>query len=147
MHYSPTIETNKIVEPKGFLLLDSGGQYVDGTTDLTRTIAMGDLTEQQCRDYTLVLKGHIALATQQFPEGTRGVQLDTLARMAMWQEGIDYGHGTGHGVGYFLSVHEGPQRIAKVDNGNAFEEGMLTSNEPGIYRAGRYGIRIENLMM
>jgi Xaa-Pro aminopeptidase len=147
VHYSPTIETNKIVEPKGFLLLDSGGQYVDGTTDLTRTIAMGDLTEQQCRDYTLVLKGHIALATQQFPEGTRGVQLDTLARMAMWQEGIDYGHGTGHGVGYFLSVHEGPQRIAKVDNGNAFEEGMLTSNEPGIYRAGRYGIRIENLMM
>lgn len=147
VHYSPTIETNKIVEPKGFLLLDSGGQYVDGTTDLTRTIAMGELTEQQCRDYTLVLKGHITLSTQQFPEGTRGVQLDTLARMAMWQEGIDYGHGTGHGVGYFLSVHEGPQRIAKEDNGNAFEEGMLTSNEPGIYREGRYGIRIENLMM
>lgn len=147
VHYSPTIESNKLIEPKGFLLLDSGGQYVDGTTDLTRTIAMGELTEQQRKDYTLVLKGHIALATQQFPEETRGVHLDTLARMAMWQEGMDYGHGTGHGVGYFLSVHEGPQRIAKADNGNAFEEGMLTSNEPGLYRAGKYGIRIENLVV
>ena len=106
---------------------------------------MGELTEMEKRDYTLVLKGHIALATQQFPEGTRGVHLDTIARMSMWQEGLDYGHGTGHGVGYFLSVHEGPQKIAKIDNGNAIEEGMLTSNEPGLYRADKYGIRIENL--
>lgn len=145
VHYTPTIETNKLIENRGFLLLDSGGQYVDGTTDLTRTISMGELTEMEKRDYTLVLKGHIALATQQFPEGTRGVHLDTIARMSMWQEGLDYGHGTGHGVGYFLSVHEGPQKIAKIDNGNAIEEGMLTSNEPGLYRADKYGIRIENL--
>lgn len=145
VHYTPTIETNKLIENRGFLLLDSGGQYVDGTTDLTRTISLGELTEMEKRDYTLVLKGHIALATQQFPEGTRGVHLDTIARMSMWQEGFDYGHGTGHGVGYFLSVHEGPQKIAKIDNGNAIEEGMLTSNEPGLYRADKYGIRIENL--
>lgn len=145
VHYTPTIETNKQIENRGFLLLDSGGQYVDGTTDLTRTISLGELTEMEKRDYTLVLKGHIALATQQFPEGTRGVHLDTIARMSMWQEGLDYGHGTGHGVGYFLSVHEGPQKIAKIDNGNAIEEGMLTSNEPGLYRADKYGIRIENL--
>lgn len=145
VHYTPTIETNKLIENRGFLLLDSGGQYVDGTTDLTRTISLGELTEMEKRDYTLVLKGHIALATQQFPEGTRGVHLDTIARMSMWQEGLDYGHGTGHGVGYFLSVHEGPQKIAKIDNGNAIEEGMLTSNEPGLYRADKYGIRIENL--
>lgn len=145
VHYEPTIESNATLEPRGLLLLDTGGQYVDGTTDITRTIALGSLTDQEKRDYTLVLKGHIALARAIFPQGTRGVQLDTLARMAMWRDGIDYGHGTGHGVGYCLNVHEGPQRIAKTDNGVEMQVGMITSNEPGIYRAGSHGIRIENL--
>lgn len=147
VHYSPSIESNAEIEPEGLLLLDTGAQYADGTTDITRTIALGPLTHESMRDYTLVLKGHIALATAVFPSGTRGVQLDILARRPMWQAGIDYGHGTGHGVGFCLNVHEGPQRISKVDNGVALEEGMITSNEPGIYREGKHGVRIENLVV
>ena len=145
VHYEPTIESNATLEPHGLLLMDTGAQYADGTTDITRTIALGNLTDDEKRDYTLVLKGHIALARAVFPRGTRGVQIDTLARMAMWREGIDYGHGTGHGVGFCLNVHEGPQRIAKFDNGVAMDCGMITSNEPGIYRTGKHGVRIENL--
>ena len=147
VHYSPSIETNADIHPEGLLLLDTGAQYADGTTDITRTIALGQLTEEAKRDYTLVLKGHIALATAMFPVGTRGVQLDILARNAMWHAGIDYGHGTGHGVGFCLNVHEGPQRISKNDNGIALVEGMITSNEPGIYKEGRHGVRIESLVV
>lgn len=147
VHYSPTPESNAQVNPQGLLLLDTGAQYADGTTDITRTIALGPLSDDARRDYTLVLKGHIALARARFPQGTRGVQLDTFARMALWNEGEDYGHGTGHGVGFCLNVHEGPQRIAKTDNGVPLEAGMLTSNEPGVYREGKYGIRIENLVV
>ncbi len=144
-HYEPTIETNARIED-GFLLLDTGGQYADGTTDITRTIAMGQIADRQaCIDYTLVLKGHIALARAVFPEGTRGAQLDTLARMAMWQHQIDYGHGTGHGVGFYLNVHEGPQRIGKRDNGSEIKAGYVTTDEPGIYREGKWGVRIENI--
>ena len=147
VHYSPSIETNTELKPEGFLLLDTGAQYADGTTDITRTIALGQVSAQAKHDYTLVLKGHIALATAIFPEGTRGVQLDILARHPMWQAGIDYGHGTGHGVGFCLNVHEGPQRIAKTDNGVALVQGMITSNEPGIYREGQHGVRIESLVV
>lgn len=144
-HYEPTIETNARIED-GFLLLDTGGQYADGTTDITRTIAMGQISDRQaCIDYTLVLKGHIALARAVFPDGTRGAQLDTLARMAMWQHHIDYGHGTGHGVGFYLNVHEGPQRIGKRDNGSEIKAGYVTTDEPGIYREGKWGVRIENI--
>ncbi len=147
VHYSPSIESNAELKPEGLLLLDTGAQYADGTTDITRTIALGPVSEQAKRDYTLVLKGHIALATAIFPEGTRGVQLDVLARATMWREGIDYGHGTGHGIGFCLNVHEGPQRISKVDNGVALVPGMITSNEPGIYREGQHGVRIESIVV
>lgn len=146
VHYAPSMEGCAELKPEGLLLLDTGAQYADGTTDITRTIALGPVSEQAKKDYTLVLKGHIALATAIFPEGTRGVQLDILARQALWQAGEDYGHGTGHGVGYCLNVHEGPQRIAKNDNGVALRAGMVTSNEPGVYREGKHGIRIENLV-
>ena len=135
----------------GILLLDSGGQYLDGTTDITRTIALGEPTEEQKRNYTLVLKGHINLATIKFPKGTSGAQLDTLARMYLWREGLNYGHGTGHGVGFFLNVHEPPQGFATSAvtsrGGTPFEVGMFTSNEPGFYKDGEYGIRIENLVL
>jgi Xaa-Pro aminopeptidase len=128
-------------------LLDSGGQYSDGTTDITRTIAIGDPGADVRRMFTLVLKGHIALASARFPEGTTGTQLDVLARQFLWQGGFDYEHGTGHGVGTFLNVHEGPQRISKMYNGTALRPGMVVSNEPGYYREGAYGIRCENLVL
>ena len=151
VHYRPMSDTSASIIKEGILLLDSGGQYVDGTTDITRTIALGTPTKEQKREYTLVLKGHIALATIQFPEGTKGMQLDTLARMHLWKQGLNYGHGTGHGVGYFLNVHEPPQGFATnpaTSRGTtSFKEGMFTSNEPGFYKEGAYGIRIENLML
>lgn len=147
VHYSPSLEGCAELKPEGLLLLDTGAQYADGTTDITRTIPLGPVSNEAKKDYTLVLKGHIALANAMFPEGTRGVQLDILARQALWQVGEDYGHGTGHGVGYCLNVHEGPQRIAKTDNGVELRAGMITSNEPGVYREGKHGIRIENLVV
>lgn len=146
-HYAPTIETNTRIGD-GFLLMDTGGQYVGGTTDITRTIAMGAINDKQaCVDYTLVLKGHIAISRAIFPEGTHGSQLDTLARAAMWQNQIDFGHGTGHGVGFNLNVHEGPQRISKRDNGSEIKAGYVTTDEPGIYREGKWGVRIENVVV
>lgn len=147
VHYEATPETDVTVEPKGFLLLDSGAQYLDGTTDITRTIALGELTEEEKTDYTLILKGHIALAMAVFPEGTRGAQLDVLARMPIWQHRMNFLHGTGHGVGHFLNVHEGPQSIRMNENPVALKAGMVTSNEPGVYKAGSHGIRIENLVL
>ncbi len=147
VHYSATPESSSTLKPKGFLLLDSGAQYLDGTTDITRTIALGQLTEEERIDYTLVLKGHIAIATCKFPYGTRGTQIDILARTALWQRGLNYLHGTGHGVGHFLSVHEGPQGIRMNDVPALLLPGMLTSNEPGVYKSGRHGIRIENLIL
>ncbi len=147
VHYSATAETSSVLKPEGFLLLDSGAQYLDGTTDITRTIALGPLTEEEKIDYTLVLKGHIALATCKFPYGTRGSQIDVLARAALWQRGLNYLHGTGHGVGHFLSVHEGPQSIRMNENPVLLLPGMLTSNEPGLYKGGRHGIRTENLTL
>lgn len=128
-------------------LIDSGGQWEEGTTDITRTVTLGTPTGAQIRDYTLILKGHIALSRARFPKGTRGYQLDTIARTALWEEGIDFGHGTGHGVGYRLNVHEGPQRISPAPVDVAIEPGMVISNEPGVYREGSYGIRIENLLI
>jgi Xaa-Pro aminopeptidase len=134
-----------IVKLNNLYLVDSGGQYLDGTTDITRTIAIGEASEQMKRTFTLVLKGHIALASAYFPKGTTGSQLDALARQYLWLEGYDYDHGTGHGVGHFLNVHEGPQRISKVGNNVALLPGMVLSNEPAYYRADHFGIRIENL--
>ncbi len=129
-------------------LLDSGGQYADGTTDITRTIAIGTPSAEMRERFTLVLKGHIAIARAIFPQGTRGSQLDVLARRALWEHGLDYAHGTGHGVGSFLSVHEGPQRIATFGGGDEpLRAGMFLSNEPGYYKTGEYGIRIENLVL
>lgn len=147
VHYSATQESNATLKPEGLLLVDTGAQYLDGTTDITRTISLGNPTKQEIHDYTLVLKGHIAIATQIFPVGTRGAQLDALARQFMWKEGVTYFHGTGHGVGQYLSVHEGPQSIRLNENATILEPGMITSDEPGIYRAGEYGIRIENLTL
>jgi Xaa-Pro aminopeptidase len=147
VHYSATPESASEVKPEGFLLVDSGGQYLQGTTDITRTIHLSTPTEEEKVDYTLVLKGMIQLSIIQFPTGTRGSQLDILARMAMWNRGINYGHGTGHGIGAFLNVHEGPQSIRPNENPVTIEAGMIQSNEPGIYRAGKYGIRIENLIV
>ena len=147
VHYEATPETDTALRPEGFLLLDSGAQYLDGTTDITRTIALGPLSPEEKEDYTLILKGHIALATAVFPEGTRGAQLDVLARMPIWQRHMNYLHGTGHGVGHFLNVHEGPQSIRMNENPVALKAGMLTSNEPGVYKAGSHGVRTENLML
>lgn len=147
VHYSATESTNATLKESGFLLLDSGAQYLDGTTDITRTIALGELTQEEKEDYTLVLKGHIALAMAKFPLGTRGAQLDVLARMPLWQKGLNYLHGTGHGVGHFLNVHEGPQSIRMNENPVVLQPGMVTSNEPGVYKAGSHGIRIENLIL
>lgn len=147
VHYEATPETDVTLKPEGFLLLDSGAQYLDGTTDITRTIALGNLTEEEKTDYTLILKGHIALATAVFPEGTRGTQLDVLARMPIWKRHMNYLHGTGHGVGHFLNVHEGPQSIRMNENPIALQPGMITSNEPGVYKAGNHGIRTENLVL
>lgn len=146
VHYRANPKTAARIHPDMVMLLDSGGQYLDGTTDVTRTFAIGRATAEQKHRFTLVLKGHIALAMARFVKGTTGSQLDALARHALWQEGLDYDHGTGHGVGTFLGVHEGPQRISKVGNTVALEPGMVISNEPGYYKTGEYGIRIENLV-
>ena len=149
-HYSATPETDYAVGPAGILLVDSGGQYLDGTTDITRTVAIGRPSVKQKKDFTLVLKGTINLALAKFPAGTKGYQLDILARKALWEHGLNYGHGTGHGVGFCLNVHEGPQNISPgtgTDSKTILEPGMLTSDEPAIYREGEYGIRIENLVL
>lgn len=146
VHYGATPQSNATLKAESFLLLDSGGQYFDGTTDITRTISLGTLTKQQKNDFTLVLKGHIALAQIKFPYGTRGGQLDILARQFLWKKGLNYGHGTGHGVGHFLCVHEGPQSIRLDLNPVALEVGMVISNEPGLYRTNQYGIRTENIV-
>lgn len=147
VHYSATKESNATLLPKGLLLLDSGAQYLNGTTDITRTIALGELTEEEKTDYTLVLKGHIALAMAKFPAGTRGAQLDILARLPLWNNGMNFLHGTGHGIGHFMNVHEGPQSIRMNENPVVLQPGMLTSNEPGVYKAGSHGVRIENLIL
>ena len=147
VHYRVNETTERKLENGSLFLIDSGGQYLDGTTDITRTIAIGAPSEEHCTRYTLVLKGHIALARVKFPAGTPGSALDTLARAALWEHGLDYEHGTGHGVGSYLGVHEGPQRISKVANKVALEPGMILSNEPGYYKSGEYGIRIENLQV
>lgn len=135
------------IEPEGVLLFDSGGQYLQGTTDITRTVALGKVSEQTKKDFTLVLKGMIALSSAVFPEGTKGCNLDILARKALWDNGLNYGHGTGHGVGHFLNVHEGPMSIRQEINPVAIEPGMVLSNEPALYRQGKYGIRTENMMV
>ncbi|WP_290431078.1 aminopeptidase P family protein [Muribaculum intestinale] len=147
VHYEPTPESNATLRPEGLLLVDTGGQYLYGTTDITRTISLGNPTDDERHDFTLVLKGHIALARAVFPEGTRGAQLDVLARQYLWQEGKTYLHGTGHGVGFFLNVHEGPQSIRLQENPVALRPGMVTSDEPGLYLSDRYGIRCENLVL
>lgn len=146
VHYSATPQTSYTIKPEGFLLVDSGGQYLNGTTDITRTIHLGNPTPQEKRDFTLVLQGMVRLSLAKFPKSTRGSQLDTYARMALWSQGLNYGHGTGHGVGYFLNVHEGPQQI-RPENHLPIEPGMVMSNEPGLYRPNAYGIRIENLIV
>lgn len=147
VHYAATPETAATVYPKGMLLLDSGGQYLDGTTDITRTVWLGgDIPEQAKRDYTYVLKGHLMLGHIRWPRGTRGNQIDALAKQYMWQAGITYGHGTGHGVGHFLGCHEGPQNIRTDMNPTVLEAGQICSDEPGIYRTGKWGIRTENLV-
>jgi len=147
VHYSATPESAATLKSEGVFLLDSGGQYLDGTTDITRTVGFGTPTVQQKIDYTIVLKGHIALSTVIFPAGTRGSQLDILARKAMWDLGLNYGHGTGHGVGHFLNVHEGPESIRMEENPVVLQTGMFLSNEPGLYRTDKYGIRTENLIL
>ena len=146
-HYHPEAENCAKIKPEGFLLIDSGGQYMDGTTDITRTVAVGAVTEEMKRDYTLVLKGNIGLARAIFPAGTRGSQIDILARRAMWEHGINYLHGTGHGVGHYLNVHEGPHSIRSEENPVMLQIGMIASNEPGIYRDHKYGVRTENMML
>ena len=147
VHYAATPDKCAEVKPEGMLLLDSGGQYLDGTTDITRTVWLGgDIPAQAKRDYTYVLKGHIALATVRFPRGTRGNQLDALAKQYMWAAGITYGHGTGHGVGHFLGCHEAPQNVRTDNNPTPLELGHIISDEPGIYRTGEWGIRTENLL-
>ena len=146
IHYGSNESTNKEIKDETFFLLDSGGQYYDGTTDITRMFHLGEASEQEKLDYTMVLKGMIQLSVQKFPENTRGSQLDILARQFLWNNGINYQHGTGHGVGCFMNVHEGPQNIRMDENATTLKPGMILSNEPGCYRAGKYGIRIENLV-
>ncbi len=146
VHYRVSAESDRPLGLGELFLCDSGGQYPDGTTDVTRTLAIGEPSEEMRRRFTLVLKGHIALGRARFPQGTSGSQLDSLARYALWQQGLDYDHGTGHGVGSYLNVHEGPQRISKLPNSVALQPGMIVSNEPGYYKTGAYGIRIENLV-
>ncbi len=145
VHYRPTERLNKRAEKGSLLLVDSGAQYLDGTTDITRTVAIGEPSAEMAERFTLVLKGHLALAAIRFPPGTTGSALDVLARAPLWAQGLDYDHGTGHGVGVYLGVHEGPQRISKLPNFVALQPGMIVSNEPGYYKEGAYGIRIENL--
>lgn len=147
VHYRSSPATNRPLERGQIFLIDSGGQYLDGTTDVTRTVAVGEAGEEEKHRFTLVLKGHIALARAKFPAGTSGSQLDSLARKPLWDHGLDYDHGTGHGVGSYLSVHEGPQRIAKNNNAQPLLPGMMLSDEPGYYKTGAYGIRIENLII
>jgi Xaa-Pro aminopeptidase len=152
VHYKSSEKTNRKLEAGTLYLIDSGGQYVDGTTDITRTVAIGSPTAEMRDRFTRVLKGHIAIATAVFPKGTRGTQLDSFARRPLWEAGLDYAHGTGHGVGSFLAVHEGPQRIAPVGSSQSggdepLQAGMIISNEPGYYKTGEYGIRIENLVL
>ncbi len=146
VHYSVTPESDRTLQDGELYLVDSGGQYLDGTTDVTRTVAIGEPTAEMRDRFTRVLKGHIAVATARFPDGTTGGQLDPLARTALWQAGLDYDHGTGHGVGSYLGVHEGPHRISKIPNAVALKPGMIVSNEPGYYKEGAWGIRIENLV-
>ena len=146
MHYRVTRATNRRISPGELFLIDSGGQYEDGTTDITRTVAVGEPTQEMRERFTLVLKGHIALTRAVFPDGTTGAQLDPFARAPLWEHGLDFDHGTGHGVGSYLSVHEGPPRISKLGN-TALKRGMILSNEPGYYKAGAYGIRTENLVL
>jgi Xaa-Pro aminopeptidase len=150
VHYRPSAEGSATLRPEGVFLLDSGGQYEDGTTDITRTFALGKAPQEATKAYTLVLKAHIAIARARFPKGTVGYQLDPLARSHLWAGGLNFGHGTGHGVGYFLCVHEGPQGISPFANPRSstpLEPGMIISNEPGYYETGSYGIRIENLVL
>ena len=147
VHYEATPETDIPLKPEGFLLLDSGAQYLDGTTDITRTIALGPLTEEQKRVYTLVLKGHIQIELCKFPSGASGTQLDILAREALWREGLNYLHGTGHGVGTFLNVHEGPHQLRMEWKPAPLVAGMTLTDEPGIYLAGKFGVRIENTLL
>lgn len=147
VHYEPTPETDIELKPEGLLLLDSGAQYLDGTTDITRTIALGPVTDEQKHIYTLVLKGHIRLAMAKFPANASGTQLDILAREAMWREGLNYMHGTGHGVGSYLSVHERPHQIRMEYKPEPLRAGMTVTNEPGLYLAGKFGVRIENTML
>ncbi len=148
VHYEATAKTDVELLKEGIFLIDSGGQYLDGTTDITRTVSLGKPTQEEINNFTLVLKGHINIASLKFPYGTKGYQIDILARKSLWDNYLNYGHGTGHGVGTFLNVHEGPQAISTSSSSTtAFEEGMLTSNEPGIYIEGKYGIRIENLIL
>jgi Xaa-Pro aminopeptidase len=146
VHYRVTEKSNAVLKPNSLYLVDSGAQYRDGTTDITRTVAIGDPYDQAMIDFTLVLKGHIAIATARFPTGTRGVDIDALARIALWRHGMDYAHGTGHGIGSYLSVHEGPQSLSRRGM-EPLVPGMILSNEPGFYREGRHGIRIENLLL
>ena len=146
VHYRVTSKTNRAIAPGELFLIDSGGQYQDGTTDITRTVAVGAPTAEMCERFTQVLKGHIAIARAVFPDGTTGAQLDSFARQFLWTQGLDFDHGTGHGVGSYLSVHEGPARISKLGT-TALRRGMILSNEPGYYKAGAYGIRIENLVL
>ena len=150
VHYRATPETDRLLKPGDVYLVDSGAQYLDGTTDVTRTVFIdnGKGASNEVKDRnTRVLKGHIAVATARFPIGTNGSQIDALARLPLWEAGLDYDHGTGHGVGSYLGVHEGPQRISKQDGGVAMEPGMILSNEPGYYKEASYGIRIENLVV
>lgn len=147
VHYEPTPETDIELKPEGLLLLDSGAQYLDGTTDITRTIALGPVTDEQKHIYTLVLKGHIRLAMAKFPANASGTQIDILAREAMWREGLNYMHGTGHGVGSYLSVHEGQHQIRMEYKPEPLRAGMTVTNEPGLYLAGKFGVRIENTML
>jgi Xaa-Pro aminopeptidase len=146
VHYRPTREAKETLQPGSLYLIDSGGQYLDGTTDVTRTVAIGTPTAEMKRHYGLVLKAHIAIATARFPKGTRGQDLDPFARRPLWEAGLDFDHGTGHGVGSYLSVHEGPQRLSRLGSAE-LEPGMIVSNEPGLYLEGRYGIRLENLVL
>ncbi|MFW5684018.1 MAG: aminopeptidase P family protein [Spirochaetota bacterium] len=147
VHYAASEESSSRLEAAGIYLVDSGAQYLDGTTDITRTVALGEPSEQARRDFTLVLKGHIGLATLRFPVGTTGHMIDAVCREHLWRQRMNYGHGTGHGVGFYLSVHEGPQRISQHPSEVALEPGMIISNEPGLYRTDQYGIRIENLVV
>ena len=147
VHYRVSEHSSRMLEPGSLYLVDSGAQYLDGTTDVTRTVAIGEPSAEMRDRFTRVLKGHIAIATARFPTGTSGQQLDTLARLALWDAGLDYDHGTGHGVGSYLGVHEGPQRISKAGGGVPLKPGMIVSDEPGYYKAGAYGIRIENLVV